>query len=199
MTTRAGIVLGGGYASRFDEGDKTLADFEGRPLIAHAVEPLQSVVGTVVVSCRAEQVEAFERVLDDVEFVPDPEPDEGPLAGLDAALQRIEADAVALATADRPCVPSTLYSQIFETLDADGVVIDADGIRQPAPAVFDTRALRGEVQRHRDTGERRLRSILADLDVDLLAADTVRDQWGTSVLTDVNTVAELDRLRRDGC
>lgn len=197
--TRAGIVLAGGYARRFDDGDKTLADLDGEPLLTHAVDALRPVVESVVISCRDDQIEAFERVLDDVVYAPDPTPDEGPLAGLAAALAAIDADAVALTTADRPCIPSALYRDFFTRLQGDGVVIEADDICQPAPAVFDTVALRRAVDRQRAAGERRLRSILAGLDVDLVAADVVRERWGTGVLADVNTVAELDRLRREGC
>mgnify|MGYP000185735208 CR=1 FL=1 len=194
MTSRAGIVLAGGYARRFEDGDKTLADFEERPLIAHAVDALRPVVDTVVVSCRDEQIESFERVLDDVIYAPDPEPDEGPLAGLAAALAKVDATAVAVTTADRPRVPTGLYRQFFQRLASDGIVIEADDIRQPAPAVFATVALREAVNQQRDSGERRLRSVFELLDLDIVSSESVAEQWGEEVLIDVNTAADLKQL-----
>lgn len=199
--TKTGIVLAGGFATRFDGGDKTLAALDGRPLIGHVVDALRPVVETIVVSCRAEQVEKFEAVLDEVVYRPDPTPDEGPLAGLAAAITGVDAEAVAVTTADRPCVPAGLYEDLFATLDRDGegVVIRDDGVRQPAPAVFETAALRTAVERRRAGGDRRLRSVLSDLDVTELGSDRIRERWGEMVLADVNTEAELDRLRSGRC
>lgn len=196
MTSRAGIVLAGGFGERFDDGDKTLAELDGRPLIAHAIEPLRPVVDTVVVSCREEQIEAFQRVLEDVTYRPDPTPDEGPLAGLAAAVSGVDAEAVAVATADRPCVSSELYTEFFDALSLDGVVIQSGEFREPAPAVFRVDRLRSVVQRHRDAGDRRLRAVLDCLDLTTVSAESAREQWGETVLVDVNTRAELDSIRK---
>jgi len=194
--TRAGIVLAGGFARRFDDGDKTLAELEGQPLIAHVVDALRPAVGTVVVSCRDEQISAFERVLEEVTYIPDPTPDEGPLAGLAAALEGIEAGAVAVTTVDRPRVPTELYREFFQRLASDGVVIEADDIRQPAPAVFATGALSEAVSQQRAGGEKRLRSVFELLDIDIVSAESVAEQWDDETLVDVNTTADLKQLER---
>lgn len=196
MTTRAGIVLAGGFGERFDGGDKTLAELDGRPLIEHAVSALRPVVETTVVSCREEQIETYQRVLEDVTYRPDPTPDEGPLAGLAAALSEVDAEAVAVATADRPCVPPSLYRSFFESLTQECVVIRSAELLQPVPGVYQTSALRRSVTRLRARDERRLRSVLDDLHIDIVTAESVRDRWGTQVLADVNTTADLERLRR---
>ncbi|QSG12574.1 Molybdopterin-guanine dinucleotide biosynthesis protein A [Halapricum desulfuricans] len=194
MHSRAGIVLAGGFARRFGDRDKTLAEFRGRPLIVHAVEPLRAVVERVVVSCRREQRPAFEPVLSGVEYRPDPTPDAGPLAGLDAALEGLEAETVAVTSADRPLVPAGLYRSLLDSLSKEGVVIRADGIDQPVPAVFETRALRRAVTEQRSNGTRRLRAVLDALDCTTLDGETITRQWGEDVLADVNTQADLARL-----
>ena len=190
----AGIVRAGGFGTRFVDGEKTLAELDGRPLISHAVDALRPIVDTIVVSCREEQIEAFQRVLEGVTYRPDPTPDEGPLAGLAAALGGLDAEQVAVTTADRPCVPPGLYRDFFERLQRDGVVIQSAGIKQPSPAVFDTAALRKSVQRRRASGEKRLRSALMELDLDTVRADRVRERWGEQVLADVNTRDDLAAL-----
>lgn len=199
MSTRTGIVLAGGSARRFGDRDKTLATLEGRPLVAHAIEPLQSIVDRVVVSCRREQIDAFEESLPEVDYRPDPTPDKGPLAGLAAALDVIDTDLVALTTADRPCIPSELYRFLFDSLSGEGVVILTDGIDQPAPGVFEATALQSAVCARRTDGERRLRSILEPLDLTRIPGTMIRERWGDRVLIDVNTEAELDALRIAGC
>lgn len=199
MSICTGIVLAGGSARRFGDRDKTLATLDGRPLVAHAVEPLQSIVDRVVVSCRREQIDAFEESLPEVDYRSDPTPDKGPLAGLAAVLDVIDTDLVVLTTADRPCIPSELYRFLFDSLSDEGVVIHTGGFDQPAPGVFDAMALRTAVRARRTDGERRLRSVLEPLDLTRIPGTTIREQWGDRVLVDVNTEAELDALRIAGC
>lgn len=196
MTTRSGVVLAGGYATRFGDADKTLASLDGKPLLAHAVDNIAPAVDRVVVSCREEQISAFEAALDaSVSFCPDPTPDQGPLAGLAATLAAVETSTLALATADMPCVPSALYDQFFDALgDTDAVAVDSEGYLQPAPAVYRTDPLRESVDARRAEGDARLRSLFQTLSVERVAADSVRSEWGANVLDDVNTREALDRL-----
>ena len=194
MSSRAGIVLAGGFARRFGDRDKTLAELRGRPLIAHAVQSLQPVVDRVIVSCRHEQRPSFERVLSNVTYRPDPTPDKGPLAGLDAALDGLDATAVAVSTADRPLVPTDLYRHFFDARSAEAIVIRADGIDQPVPAIFDVPALRTVVANKRANGTRRLRAVLDAIEYTTVPATMVTRRWGEHVLADINMPAQLDRL-----
>lgn len=193
MTTRTGIVLAGGFSRRFGDDDKTLADLDGKSLLSHAVDALAPAVGRVVVSCRAEQVDAFSNAVS-ADFVTDPVPDEGPLAGLAAALEEIEADAVAVTTADKPCVPTACYRALFDRLESEGVVVD-DGMAQPAPAVYRTAPLRAVVAERRAAGDSRFRSILSALDLATVEAAWVETRWGEDALADVNTREKLAALR----
>ena len=194
MSERAGIVLAGGFARRFGDRDKTLAELRGKPLIAHAVQSLRPVVDQVVVSCRHEQRSSFERVLSNVTYRPDPTPDEGPLAGLDTALDGLDATAVAVSTADRPLVPTDLYRHFFDARSTEAIVIRSEGIDQPVPAVFGVSALRTAVGGQRARGTRRLRAVLDAVDYTTIPATMVKRRWGEHVLVDINTPAQLDQL-----
>lgn len=197
MTDRDGVVLAGGFARRFGDGDKTLATLDGQPLVAHAVGALRPLVDTIVVSCRAAQREAFAAVLDDVVFQPDPTPDEGPLAGLAAALDAFDAPMVALGTADMPCVPAELYEALFDALedpDHDAVLLQDGGFLEATPGVYRTAPLRAAVEQRRAAGDARLRSILDHLDVAVWPAERVRKRWGERALVDVNTRETLASL-----
>jgi len=194
VSSRAGIVLAGGFARRFGDRDKTLAELRGRPLIAHAVQSLQPVVDRVIVSCRHEQRPSFERVLSNVTYRPDPTPDEGPLAGLDTALDGLDATAVAVSTADRPLVPTDLYRHFFDARSTEAIVIRSEGIDQPVPAVFGVSALRTAVGGQRARGTRRLRAVLDAVDYTTIPATMVKRRWGEHVLVDINTPAQLDQL-----
>lgn len=202
MNTRAGVVLAGGYARRFGDTDKTLAELDGEPLIGHVVEGLRPVVDTVVISCRAEQRAAFERHLDGVQFRADPTPDRGPLAGLAAALDIVEAEGVALAAADMPCVPRGLYDDFFGRLEGVDAVLTRDQeFLQPVPSVYRTAPLRTAAEHEHDDDGHRLRAVFETLTVRKIDAERVRDRWGDRVLTDVNTrdvLAELQASLSDG-
>lgn len=201
MTTATGIVLAGGFSRRFDGEDKTLATLDGTPLLGHAVGAVAPVVDAVVVSCREEQVPAFEDVLTDtVTFCPDPTPDEGPLAGLAAAIDTVDAPVVALATADMPCVPTDLYRTLFAALDdsdADAAVVRDDGYLEAAPGVYRVDPLRTAIRERRAAGDARLRSMLERLAVVTVSAERVRERWGERALADVNTRSKLADL--EGC
>lgn len=195
MSKRTGVVLAGGYARRFGKADKTLAKLGDDPLIYHVVENLRPVVDDIVVSCRVEQQSAFRQVLGDVRMCPDPAPDRGPLAGLAATLETVDGDAIALATADMPCVPTELYADCFDRLGGvDAVVVRDEGILQPAPGIYRLDRLRASVSEQRSDDERRLRSIFESLSIETLDGNWVRDRWGDETLVDVNTKADLERL-----
>lgn len=201
VSDRAAVVLAGGFATRFEDGDKTLARLDGRPLLVHACEPLAAIGAEVVVSCRREQIDTFEGILTDagleqVELCPDERPDRGPLAGLGDALGCLSAEAVAVATADMPCLPAGLWTKLFDTLDGiEGVVTVEDGYRQPAPSVCRTARLRERVASLLAAGDARLSAAFEGLDVRTVPAGRVRREWGEHVLTDVNTRSALERLR----
>lgn len=195
MTTTAGIVLAGGFARRFGDADKTLATLDDKPLLAHVVDALRPVVDEIVVSCREEQIPAFEDVLDaDVTYWPDPTPDEGPLAGLAAALDVVDAPRTVLVTADMPCVPPDLYRELLDALesgDAEAAAIRDGDYLEAAPGVYRTAALRATVAERRSAGDARLRSIFGALSVVEWPAERVRERWGELALVDVNTREKL--------
>jgi len=208
VTDRAAVVLAGGFATRFGDGDKTVATLSGKPLLVHACEPLVAVGAEVVVSCRDAQVDTFEGILDGaglrgVQLCPDETPDQGPLAGLGDALGVVEAETVAVATADMPCVPAGLWGDCFDALggeDRDAAAVSEDNRHEPVPSAFRTAAVRGTVDTALAAGEARLAAAFEGLSVETVPATAIREEWGETALADVNTRAALERLRsRGGC
>jgi molybdopterin-guanine dinucleotide biosynthesis protein A len=200
VTDRSAVVLAGGFSTRYGETDKTLAEIDGQPMIAHAVGALRPVVEDVVVSCREGQLSSFRDVLDGVRYRPDETPDQGPLAGLSDALGGVEGDAVAVATADMPRVPAALYRECFDRLQvgqSDAVAIVDDGHRQPVPAVFRTAPLRAAVRERRAAGDRRLRSVFEEMAVETVPAAEIRETYGKRSLVDVNTATERAEIDRE--
>jgi molybdopterin-guanine dinucleotide biosynthesis protein A len=209
-----GVVLAGGRSTRFDGGDKALAAVAGTPMLARVVRGLGAVTDDVVVNCRPGQRAAFERALAPVDvtvrFAIDDRPDDGPLVGLDTALDAVSTPRVLVAACDIPFLDPEFLDAILATLDTDAsapdaavsvdgasapdaaVPVDDAGFRTPTCAAYRTDALASSVTDALAAGSRRLRDALAELDVRPVQPDAL----GASehALADVDTRADLDRL-----
>jgi molybdopterin-guanine dinucleotide biosynthesis protein A len=199
-STAAGLVLAGGYSTRFEGGDKALATLDGRPLLDRAVAGLSPAVDGVVVNCRRAQVGPFRTALSPpvgtsggaagVAFAPDPVPDRGPAAGLAAGLAPVSATRVAVVAVDYPFPDPALFAFLFGRLAQAGVeaaVPRVDGYRQPTHAVYRTGAVRAVA----DDGDGSLRAVLDRLDVETVPESEVLARTSRATFTDVNTRADL--------
>jgi len=111
-----GLILAAGGSSRFG-APKQLAEFDGRPLIDHAVAAMLAVpaIDRVVVTLGANAARiADEAQLETVEIVEVPDWEEGIAASLRAGVMRLEScDSVVIALADQPFVTAELISTVL--------------------------------------------------------------------------------------
>jgi molybdopterin-guanine dinucleotide biosynthesis protein A len=194
---RAGVVLAGGFSTRFGDRDKALAPVDGDPMLARVVDRLNQAVDEVVVSCRRAQRDEFERVLADRRatvdrYAVDPTPDCGPLVGLRTALERVGAPAVAVVACDMPWVDPAVLSALFDRLAGyDGVVPAPSDRLQPAHAVYRTAPLWEAVKRQVATEDRSLCGAVDRLDVVAPSASGRSDLDLRRSLRDVNERGDL--------
>ena len=202
MTTadRSGIVLAGGHSRRFGDSEKALAELDGEPMLKRVVERTSPVVDELLVSCREAQRARFEAVLDSaagsVEFVTDPEPGVGPLAGVNAALQHTSGEFVAVVACDIPAVDPEFLAFLFDRAAGREAAVPRlqGGTPQPALAVYEAAAMRRVSTALLDDGVRRFRSALDELDVRFVAPEEVEARTGWHTLHNVNTPEELAQL-----
>jgi molybdenum cofactor guanylyltransferase len=194
---RAGVILAGGYSTRFGEADKTLADVDGVPMIRRVATRLDGVVDELVVNCRAAQVEEIERALSGmaVEFAVDPEPDGGPLVGVRTGLAATDAAYAAVVAADMPLVDPGFVSFLFDRAAGhDAAIPRWEGRLQPTHAVYRRAAMAEAAARALSNGERRLVSALSALDHVVVEESTVRERDAGETFTNINTREELRRV-----
>lgn len=199
---RAGVVLAGGYATRFGDRDKAVADLAGVPMIRRTVDRVAAATDAVVVNCRREQVSALREALagrDDVVLAPDPTPDRGPLAGIATGLAVLDTATVeyaAVVACDMPLVDPALLAYLFDRAaghDAALVRTD-DGWFQPTQAVYRIEAMRRACADTLAGSEHpRILTALDDLDPVVIEERAVESVASMRSLTDVNTVADLER------
>jgi molybdenum cofactor cytidylyltransferase len=193
----AAAVLAGGRSSRFGgERPKPLVPFQGRPLVAWALDaalasglaPVVLVVGRDADDVTAAAVEVFG---DTVEVVANPKWELGIAWSMRAALThldgRSDVSAVCIGLADQPLMGSAAWQRVAGApADAPLVVATYGGVR--GNPVRLSRAVWGEAARlEGDEGARVLLRTGPTLEVDCT---------GTGDPTDVDTPEDLARLAR---
>ncbi|SFC36652.1 molybdenum cofactor guanylyltransferase [Halobiforma haloterrestris] len=145
--TLAGVVIAGGYSTRFGDADKAVADLAGTPMIRRVVDRLATVTDEIVVNCREDQLEAIDAALEgcdaSVRFATDPVEDRGPLAGIRVGLETATREYAAVVACDMPFVDPALLELLLERAQgSDGAVVRLeDGWYQTTQAVYRTDAM----------------------------------------------------------
>ena len=197
---RAGLILAGGYSTRFGSSDKAFAELGGAPLIEHVLRRVDRVADGLLVSCRDDQLARLRDTLRTSEVsvgaVPDPIPDRGPAAGIAAGLAPCRAPYAAVLACDTPLVEPGFLSVLFERARGrEGAVPRVDGRLRPTLAVYPTSAMRAACERSVRSGDGSLRDAVDTLDVTVVTEEAIDREADPSSLLDVNTPADLDRVR----
>ncbi|MCF0252761.1 MAG: molybdenum cofactor guanylyltransferase [Duodenibacillus sp.] len=149
------VVLAGGAARRMGGADKGLALFQGRPLIEHVLARIPA--GVPVCICANRNLEAYRAyghpvVEDAIKGYP------GPLAGILAALDAAQTEAVAAMPCDSPFVPEDYIERLARAAEASGArcaAACAGGKRQPVFALV-RRACAGDLRAFLAAGGRKV-------------------------------------------
>lgn len=189
MTSAA--ILAGGKSRRFDGVDKTQLRVGDRTMLDRQVEALSRVTGQLfVVGYRGSApLPAHLR------RIPDRVADNGPLGGLDAALEAARDGAVLLVACDMPHLRAPFLAHLLAlTADADVVVPRTERGYHPLCAAY-TQACRSAVLRRLQRGHLRMIDLLEDLRVRVVEPDEIAAFGdGSQLLANVNTQAELDAI-----
>ena len=186
-------ILAGGQSRRMGS-DKALLALEGRPLLTRIARAAQAAGAGVVVVGRARDRDL---ALDDVQFVPDALPGQGPLGGLHTALLHAAGDAVLLVACDMPNLTAAAFSWLFGIAEGlalyDGLVVVHEARPEPLFAIY-TASCRPLVLRHLATRELSMRALIgAGRFARAVATPEVAD-----ALVNLNTPSELCSYRSAG-
>ncbi|WP_439028674.1 molybdenum cofactor guanylyltransferase [Haloarchaeobius sp. DT45] len=190
---RAGLVLAGGFSTRFGDRDKAVADYDGEPMVRRVVRRVSEVTDGVVVNCRADQVPALRAALagcSSVALAVDPVPDRGPMAGIWAGLRVIRAPYTAVVACDMPQVDPAFLDLLFDrAAGVDGALVRTDdGWFQTTQAVYRTDTMQAACERVLGGDDGRILAALDGLALDELSEDAVPDM---ATFTDVNEESDV--------
>jgi molybdenum cofactor cytidylyltransferase len=183
----AGVLLAAGLSTRFENGNKLLAEVGGRPVVYNAaatlVEGLDAV--TVVVGHEAEAVRAALEGLD-VAFTVNEAYADGQAASVRAGVEAVreDADAVLVALGDMPFVLPRSVRMLVEAYRAgEGTALAAAYKGQRGnPALFDAEHLDALTGAEGDTGGREL----------LLSEGVLVETGDPGVTTDIDSREDLE-------
>jgi len=198
---RAGVVLAGGYSTRFGERDKAVADLAGTPMIRRVVDRLEPIVDELVINCRAEQVSAVETALEGgptVSFAIDPIPDRGPMAGIMTGFREASGEYAAVVACDMPFFDPDLVDHLFgRAAGHDAAVPRLDEQwYQPTQAVYQVAPMVAACERALERDERTIIEPLFALDYVVVDEAELRERTTLLTFENVNTRDELAAAAR---
>jgi len=193
------VVVAGGRSTRFGEADKAVADLGGVPMVRRVADRLVDTVDALVVNCRADQRAAIEEALADyplpVRYAVDPDPDEGPMAGIRTGLRSVESEYAFVCACDMPFVDPAVVDLLAERAQGHDAAVPKldDGWYQTTHAVYRAGAMADACDRALARDDHKILAPLEDLDWVVVDEAAVRARGSVETFENLNTRAEFER------
>ncbi|NYT02184.1 MAG: molybdenum cofactor guanylyltransferase [Methanosarcinales archaeon] len=192
---RCAVILAGGAGRRMGT-DKSILQFEGRPLIERSAERLLEVVDQVVVVARdRDQADLLQELVPGAVMAVDPVRGYGPLAGLLAGMARASGEYAFATGCDLPFLNPRVIEALFErAMGYDGAVPEGRGLPEPLHAVYRRARMEEACREAMERGSRRISSTFGDLRIRFVDLEELREM-DPELLTffNVNTLEDLKR------
>ena len=193
------VIVAGGRSTRFGDRDKIVADLAGTPMIRRVADRLAGVCDRVVLNCRPDQRAAVAAALDglaaSVSFALDPDPDRGPVAGIQTGLRAVETEYAAVVAGDMPFVDPDFVAYLFDrAADHDAAVPRPGEWYQPMQAVYRAEAMADACDTAlaaSEDGEPRILAPIFEIDSVVVSAEEIADHATDDTFENLNTVEEL--------
>lgn len=187
------FILAGGKSSRMGT-DKAFVDYEGRTLLARALDLVRSVASSVWVVGSKEKFAAFAPVVEDVFR------DCGPLGGIHAALLASPTELNVMLAVDMPFV-SSAFLEYFITQargapDAAAVVPRGDAGWQPLCAIY-RREFAGVAERALRAGRNKIDQLFDEVHTRVIGQEELEGAgFSPAIFRNLNTPEELQAEKR---
>lgn len=187
---RSSVILAGGNGLRLG-AEKSLLEFDDKPLICWTVEILSQTADEVIIVARDRRhAESLERIifesnadagseLSKAFFTWDSIPGFGPVAGLEAGMRRARGRLAFATGCDLPFLKLEVIDRLFELADVMGgyeaaVPVQPNGFFEPLHSVYDREKMQSACVRALENGERRIHVPLQELCVNHISIDQLR-------------------------
>ena len=187
------FILAGGKSSRMGT-DKAFVDYEGRTLLARALDMARSVASTVCIVGSKEKFAAYAPVVEDMFR------DCGPLGGIHAALLASPTELNVMLAVDMPFVSSAflqyLITEARGASDSVVVVPCGDGRRQPLCAIY-RREFAGVAERALRAGRNKIDVLFDQVRTRVIGREELEGAgFSSAIFRNLNTPEELQAEKR---
>jgi molybdenum cofactor guanylyltransferase len=204
---RCAVILAGGNSSRLG-AEKSLLEFEDRPLICWTIEKLSRAADEIVVvardeahACRLEEIVSDFAPQAKVAFTWDSVAGYGPVAGLYAGMKQAHGSFAFATGCDLPFLNPQVIERLFELADEEegyeaAVPVQPNGFFEPLHCVYHREKMLLACERAIEKSERRIHAPLQELCARHIRVDLLRP-LDPDLLTffNLNTREDLDRAR----
>jgi molybdopterin-guanine dinucleotide biosynthesis protein A len=187
------FILAGGKSTRMGT-NKAFVEFDGRTLLARALDLARSVTADVRIVGRRDKFAAHAPVVEDAFH------DCGPLAGIQAALRASSSQLNLILAVDMPFVSREflqyLIDQARNAPEADVVVPLADGRRQPLCAVYRV-AFAALAENSLRVEQYRIDRLFDQVRTRVIGSDELAGAgFSSAIFSNLNTPEELEAQKR---
>jgi molybdopterin-guanine dinucleotide biosynthesis protein A len=205
---RSAVILAGGNGRRLG-AEKSLLEFESRPLICWTAEKLSLAADEIVVVARDEaHAGRLEEIISNFALLPEPGvtftwdrvAGFGPVAGLCAGMKQAHGNFAFATGCDLPFLQPQVIKRLFELANEDGcdaaVPVQPNGFFEPLHCVYRRSKMLAACERAMEKAERRIHAPLQELCVRHIQVDLLRP-LDPDLLSffNLNTREDLEKAR----
>ncbi|MGB7603613.1 MAG: molybdenum cofactor guanylyltransferase [Candidatus Sulfotelmatobacter sp.] len=188
-----GFILAGGKSTRMGT-DKAFIEFEGRTLLARALDLARSVTPSVRIAAAGEKFAPFAPLVEDIFR------ERGPLGGIHAALRASKTELNFMLAVDMPFVSALflqyLISEARTAAAATVIVPRSEGRRQPLCAVYRPQ-FADLAEQALLAGHNRIDSLFDVVETRVIEEEElVRAGFSSLIFRNLNTPEQLEDQRR---
>jgi molybdopterin-guanine dinucleotide biosynthesis protein A len=193
LNTMSVLILAGGQSARMGE-DKALIEVNHQPLLQRVCHVAVTVSSAVYIL--TPWPERYQTIVPaHCQFIPESQPNQGPLVALANGLKTLNTDWVLLLACDLPFLDPTLLQQWIKLLDqvpqSTLAVVPYHASRWQPLCGFYRRQCEGNLQRFIQQGGRSFQQWLPQIEVYSISIDPTQEL----MLLNCNTPTELERIR----
>ena len=188
-----GFILAGGNSTRMGR-DKAFVGFDGRTLLARALDLVSSVTSNVRIVGAQEKFSGFAPVVEDI-F-----PERGPLGGIHAALRSSVTELNLMLAVDMPFVASAFLQYLISEARAAGgasvIVPHGDDRCQPLCAIY-RRSFADAAEMSLLAGRNKIDLLFDEAETRVIGKTELhRMGFSSSIFRNLNTLEELEKEQR---
>jgi len=183
-----GIVLSGGKSRRMGK-EKGLCEFRGKPLISYAIEVMESLCETVIISAN-NQLEKYEKL--GYQVITDEYQEVGPLGGLYSCLKQSETEINLVLSCDTPFITKELFVELLQFSKHFDAVVPrhSNGFVEPLTALYHRSALL-QMEQQLSAGRYKMIDLLDKINTKYVAIGSGNPGLHVSVFHNLNSPEDL--------